>query len=66
MDHVIVCGTQIGCPTSGVAQGSLIESGILLTRRSQEKTSIRILADIKTLILIQSSCGAAFLRGNDV
>jgi hypothetical protein len=31
---------DIRCPTSGVAQGSLIESGVLLTRRPQEKTSV--------------------------
>jgi hypothetical protein len=55
-----------GCPTSGVAQGSLIESGVLLTRRPQEKTSVRILAEVKTSILIQGPCGAAFIRGNDV
>jgi hypothetical protein len=29
-----------GCPTSGVAQGFLIESGALLTRHPQEKTSV--------------------------
>jgi hypothetical protein len=57
---------DIRCPTSGVAQGSLIESGVLLTRRPQEKTSVRILAEIKTFILFQASCGAACIRRNDV
>jgi hypothetical protein len=55
-----------GCPTSGGAQGSLIESGVLLTRRPQEKTSVRIVAEIETLILIQAPCGVAFIRENDV
>jgi hypothetical protein len=45
--------------------GSLIESGVLLTRRPQGKTSVRILGEIKTLILIRVPCGAAFIRGND-
>jgi hypothetical protein len=56
----------IGCPTSGVAQGSLTESGALLTRRPQEKTSVRTLDAGRTLILIQAPCGAAFIRGNHV
>jgi hypothetical protein len=34
------CVPNIGCPTSGLAQGSLIESRALLTRRPQEKISV--------------------------
>jgi hypothetical protein len=57
---------NIGCPTSAGAQGSLMKGRVLLTRHPLKKTSVRILAEIKTLVLIQAPCGAAFIRGNDV